>query len=72
MWRESELNPLIKFLAGRWLGSGFGFWFNLGEFVVILFALCLSSYASQSVQSLNLRARILPCGLYHIMEADTK
>lgn len=72
MWRESELNPLIKLVIGRWLGSGFGFWFNLGEFVVILFALCLSSYASQSVQSLNLRARILPCGLYHIMEADTK
>lgn len=72
IWRESELNPLIKLVIGRWLGSGFGFWFNLGEFVVILFALCLSSYASQSVQSLNVRALILPCGLYHIMEADTK
>lgn len=69
---KSELNPLIKLLIGRRLSSGFGFWFHLGEFVVILFALCLSSYASQSVQSLNVRALILPCGLYHIMEADTK
>lgn len=72
IWRESELNPLIKLLIRRWLSSGFGFGFHLGEFVVILFALASPLTQSQSVQSLNVRALILPCGLYHIGEADTK